>query len=84
MTRSFIAYRQPRSLVLSNGITVIREKTSWGAVPSPASCSRLGAAIESDAIPANTVLLVEWGDDAYNYAIEHQYQYLTYTEGFNG
>ena len=46
----------------------------------PYSCHSIG----EKAIPAGTVLLVNWGSDAYYYAIEQGYPYITYSEGFNG
>ena len=45
----------------------------------PSSCHNIG----DGAFPADTVLLVDYGDDVYNYAIGNGYRFIIYVEGFN-
>lgn len=79
------ANTSPTYVWLSNGVKSIGNGAFAGCtdlqfVRIPASCTSIG----ENAFPAGTVLLVEWGDEAYHYAIENNYEYITLAEGFNG
>ena len=46
----------------------------------PSMCQSIG----TEAFPGDVTLLVEWNSERLEYATQNNYDYLIYTEGFNG
>ena len=82
---SAFADTAPEFVWLTNSVTSIgsgafNNCSRLKFVRIPSSCTSFG----EDAFPNGTILLVEWGDAAMDYAQENGYEYICYAEGFNG